>query len=707
MQPAPKPHPGDQAGPAALVPRDLDLARPQAGAMRPLPPGEATSPEGRSRIPVLLQLRHAAVPGRARIHVGGLKGAEPIKSLLERGLRAASGIHGAEASVLTGNLLVRFDPAMPLETVLARITGLLRGEIAPPEDEHSADRHTAAWHRLNASDLTAALGSSASHGLPGALARERLASTGHNTIPSPIERSSVSLLLGQFQSLPVGLLAVASVISIATGAAVEAAAIMSVVALNGVIGYLTESRAERTIRSLGALEAPNAHVIRDGAAIEVPAETVVPGDILVLSRGVMVPADARLISAIALTASEAGLTGESLPVTKTTELIDRANVPLGDRINMVYRGTIITGGTGRAVVVATGLSTEVGRIQRLIGAAAPPQTPMQKQLDGLGQQIVWLAAGVSGLVFGVGWLRGFALFQMFRSALSLAVAAVPEGLPTVATTILALGIDDMRRRNVIIRRLDAVETLAAATVVCFDKTGTLTRNEMQVTTMACGARTLRIVDDPLALQTDPLVTRLLETGALCSEAVVEDLGGTRIVSGSSTESALVQAALDRGIDVQALRGRFPRLSIQHRTEAYRFMATVHDGGNDRGLVAVKGSPLEVLERCRWEASSDGSRSPLTPARRAAIERINADMADQALRVLGFADRELDGSALDHGERSAKDLTWIGLIGLADPVRDGMEELIARLQRAGLRTVIMTGDQSATARAVANQLGLGG
>ena len=304
-----------------------------------------------------------------------------------------------------------------------------------------------------------------------------------------------------------------------------------------------------------------------------------------------------------------GLPGESLPVTKTAELIDRASVPLGDRFNMVYRGTIITGGTGRAVVVATGLSTEVGRIQRLIGAAAPPQTPMQKQLDGLGRQIVWLAAGVSGLVFGIGWLRGFALFQMFRSALSLAVAAVPEGLPAVATTILALGIDDMRRRKVIIRRLDAVETLAAATVVCFDKTGTLTRNEMQVTTMACGARTLRIVDDPLALQTDPLVTRLLETGALCSEAVVEDLGGTLVVSGSSTESALVQAALDRGIDVQALRGRFPRLSIQHRTEAYRFMVTLHDGGNGRGLVAVKGSPLEVLERCRWEASSDGSRSP--------------------------------------------------------------------------------------------------
>ena len=178
------------------------------------------------------------------------------------------------------------------------------------------------------------------------------------------------------------------------------------------------------------------------------------------------------------------------------------------------------------------------------------------------------------------------------------------------------------------------------------------------------------------------------------------------VSGSSTESALVQAALDRGIDVQALRGRFPRLSIQHRTEAYRFMVTVHDAGNGRGLVAVKGSPLEVLERCRWEASSDGSRSPLTPARRAAIERINADMADQALRVLGFADREPDGGALEHSESAAEDLTWIGLIGLADPVRDGMGELIAWLQRAGLRTVIMTGDQSATARAVANQLGLG-
>ncbi|MGH1570946.1 HAD-IC family P-type ATPase [Methylobacterium sp. P31] len=252
---------------------------------------------------------------------------------------------------------------------------------------------------------------------------------------------------------------------------------------------------------------------------------------------------------------------------------------------------------------------------------------MQRQLDLLGRQIVWLSLGVSGLVFGLGWLRGFALLQIFRSALSLAVAAVPEGLPTVATTTLALGIDDMRRRGVLIRRLDAVETLASVNVVCFDKTGTLTRNEMQVTSVACGERALRRADGALAEPTSPLVQRLFETAVLCSEVVINSAPGEPL-SGSSTEVALVRTALERGIDVHGLRTDHPCLSTQHRTEADRFMFTVHETGSGLRL-AVKGSPLEVLGRCRWEATPEGGRRPLTPARREAIEHINADMARRA------------------------------------------------------------------------------
>ena len=603
--------------------------------------------------------------------------------------------------MLTGNVVVAFDRAMPVDSVLVHIGGLMRGEIIPPGDANDA----ASWHRADASRVAASLGASPTEGISSSLARERLAIAGSNAIPTRSGRSDASILFDQFKSLPVGLLAAASVVSIASGAIIEAAAILGVVALNAAIGYLTESRAQRTIRSLGVGEPASACVIRDGAAVKAPFDAIVPGDLLMLSRGTMPPADARLISARDLTVSEAALTGESAPVLKTIETMDRDGVPLGDRRNMVYRGTIVTGGAGTAIVVATGAGTQVGRIRRLVDSTLQPKTPMQRQLDALGRQVIWLAAGVVATLFGLGWLRGFALLQVFRSGISLAVAAVPEGLPALATLTLALGIEQMRRRNVLIRRLDAVETLAVAKVVCFDKTGTLTRNEMRAAAIACGERTLRIADAAPTMQRNPLIERLLSIGVLCSEADIEDRDAAPALNGSSTEIAVIQAALDRGVDARYLRDRFPRLTLQHRTEAYRFMVTTHDAGDGRTLMAVKGSPLEVLERCRWEALPDGTGRRLTDARRSAIERINAEMAEQGLRVLGFADRELNEDATQE-DRPAQDLTWVGLVGMVDPIRDGMTEVVHRLHGAGLRTVMMTGDQSATARAIANQLGLG-
>lgn len=655
---------------------------------------------------------HAAIPGRARLHLPGLRRAPALKSLLERGLPALPGVQSASASTETGNLLVQFDPALPLSRILERVAALVRGEVLPPPAE-SAPAAAPRWYARSVAAVAAAFGTCPEAGLPAPAARARLAEAGVNAFPPPAIRSPLGILVGQFNTLPVGLLAAASVVSLCTGAAIEAAAILGVVALNGVLGFTVESRSERTIGHLGLAGEQTARVIRGGATQDIPLEQVVPGDLILLRRGMVVPADARLVAAHGLSVSEALLTGESLPVEKDPAPLPDLGLPLGDRSNMVYRGTAVTGGSGSAIVTATGPHTAVGRIQRLVGSTARPDTPMERQLDELGRQLFWLSLGVCGAVLGIGLLRGFALFQMFRSGVSLAVAAIPEGLPTVATTTLALGIEDMRRHDVLVRRLDAVETLASVRVVCFDKTGTLTLNRMAVAALDCGGRRLQVreggaihEEDGRAVdaRADPLLSRLLEIGALCSETQIEPgEGGEPALNGSATENALVRLALDAGQDVAALRLERPRLSIRHRSESYRFMVTTHrEAGTERVLAAVKGSPEEVLDLCASEATPDGPR-PLTPERRAAIAQANAGMARAALRVLGFACREAEGA----GAPPLRELTWLGLAGMADPVRPGAAALMRTLHDAGIHTIMMTGDQASTARAVARQLGLAG
>jgi Ca2+-transporting ATPase len=688
---------------------DSDLRPPITSPPRALGGPEAAA--DRNRIPISIVPLHTAVAGRARLRVAGLRGAPSVGNLLERGLSALDGVRESSASPLTGNIVVRYDGAASLECITERIAALLRGEVAPPADDSGQPDH---WHGVDPDEITAGLRTCMREGLSSDEARDRLTSTGVNALPAMQQRSELSILLGQFQSLPVALLAGAAVVSVATGGLLDAAAILAVVALNGVIGFQTESRAERTIRSLSAPGPVTAHVVRDGCLTEVPAQTLVPGDLIILQRGMVVPADARLVGVNALTVSEAALTGESLPVVKSIAHLENDRVALGDRTNMVYRGTIITGGSGRAVVVATGPRTEVGRIQRLVDVTAAPQTPIQTQLGALGVQLVWVTLAASGVIFGVGWLRGLAVFQLVRSSLSVAVAAVPEGLPMVATTTLALGVEDLRRHGIFVRRLAAVETLAAVNVVCFDKTGTLTYGSMSAEVVAVGDRVCQLQDGVARDQhgavarpdQDERLRRLFSLASLCSETEVEQRDGSRILTGSATENALVQAALDIGIDVEDLRSRFSRRSIQYRTEAYRFMATTHVHGNQL-LVAVKGSPREVLARCVRELLPDGAQRALTRARRAEIERVNADLADHALRVLGIAFRE--GSKADANgdgrQVEAEDLVWTGLVGLADPVRPGLKALMEKLHRAGIQTIMLTGDQSATAQAVGEQIGL--
>jgi P-type Ca2+ transporter type 2C len=674
----------------------------------------AASDDGRApppiEIPISIVPLHTAVAGRARLEVGGMRGSPALASLLERGLTGFGGVHSVSANALTGNVVIHYDCATSLDQIIERMAGLLRGEITPATDD-PGEHH---WHAMDSEAIASELGTSCTDGLASARAKERLAQLGNNTIAALHQRSDLSILLGQFQSLPVALLACVAVVSLATGTLLEAGAIVAVVGLNAAIGFTTETRAERTIRSLGTPAATSVRVVREGLKFDAPAEALVPGDVVMLQRGTVVPADGRLISARALTVSEAALTGESLPVTKSADSIRSQSVPLGDRVNMVYRGTIVTGGSGRFIVVAAGANTEVGRIQRLVGATTAPETPIQRHLGELGEQLVWATLAASGAVFGVGWLRGFGVLQLMRSSLSVAVAAVPEGLPMVATTTLALGVEEMRREGILVRRLEALESLAAVNVICFDKTGTLTRGSMSLETILIGdgvycRQPQGFTDeDGVAAQPhrDHRLRMLLSVGSLCSETEVDQSNGEARLSGSATENALVQSALDHDMHVSALRQRYPRRSVQYRSEHYRFMATTHEDGN-RLFMAVKGSPCEVLARCAFEASPDGSRQILSAARRAQIEARNADMAEQALRVLGFAYRELPArrSDLAQGETEVGGLIWTGLAGLADPVRPGLPALMQKLHRAGIQTMMLTGDQSATARAVAEQIGL--
>ena len=641
---------------------------------------------------------HTAVRGRARLHVAALRRRPDVKRRLELGLRTAPGISHVQVSTVTSNVLVHFDPALSLATVVDRLVASLRDD-APIRDASGP----VPWHAMDAGDVAKTLASALDRGLSARDAEVRIAAHGRNIVKPAEARSALSMLVDQFNSLPVALLAVAAGVSLLTGGAVlEAAAIAAVIGLNAAIGYATESRAERTIRGLSQGGHPMADVIRDGAIVNLSASAVVPGDLLVLRRGSLVAADARVIAARDLTVSEAVLTGESLPVTKVSERL-RPHLPLGDRVNMIYRGTVCTGGSGTALVVATGADTEAGRIQHMIAAAGVPMTPLQRQLGDLGRQLALLSAAICGGVFGVGVLRGMALLQLFRSAVSLAVAAIPEGLPAVATTTLAIGIEELRKRDVLVRRLDAVETLAAVDVICFDKTGTVTMNQMAVARIVCGTSDVA-AEDAEQGGSDPRLAMLLDIAALCSETTLAQDPAGRRLSGSSTENALVERALATGIDVEELRDRYPTLSVRQRTEAYRFMATIHGRPGGGLLVAVKGSPSEVLARCRWEMQPDGGRAPLTDARRDAILRGNDEMAGAALRVLGFAYAE-SNAATSPVDLEVQDLTWVGLAGLADPVRPGMRELMAAFHRAGIRTVLVTGDQATTARTVAQELGL--
>ncbi len=522
-------------------------------------------------------------------------------------------------------------------------------------------------------------------------------------------RTRLAMLLEQFQNLPVMLLAGAALLSAATGGAADAVVILAVIGLNAGIGFATESRTSSIIRTLSLPLQRSTVVRRDGASRPVRTEEIVPGDVMVLRAGTIVAADARVVAADGLAVDESMLTGESLPIAKDTQPVAR-NRPVAERGSMVYRSSSVVGGSGLAATVATGQRTEAGEIQALLGTAETPQTPMQRQLGVLGGQLVLLSGTICGAMLLMGMLRGHSFLQMLKSSVALAVAAIPEGLPTVGTTVLALGIDKMRRQQVLVRRLRAVETLASVDVIAFDKTGTLTENRMSAAEVACSGQHLTVAGGalwgggvPIAnIAPGTALARLLEVAVLCNEATLaEDMPNPRIV-GSPTEAALLRLALDAGIDGTALRLRLPLHSTAHRADGRQYMVSVH-AAPEGSFVASKGSPEQVLERCGW-VLRQARRVRLTKTARAAIIAENRKMAEAGLRVLGFACSDV-AEAAPGAATEKPGFVWLGLVGLADPARHGTRELLSRFDHAGIRVIMMTGDQPATAEAVARSLDL--
>ncbi len=590
-------------------------------------------------------------------------------------------------------------------------------------------------YRRSAAEVIAAAGSDPRVGLRGAEAAALLARHGRNELPSEPPIPAWRRFLAQFANVLTILLLAAIAISFAAwwieGTApvpYEALTILAIVLLNAALGFVQEGRAEQALHALAAMAAPTARVLRDGEPRQVPTAEVVPGDVLLLEEGDDLAADARVVEAIALRVAEAALTGESAPVAKTTAAL-AGDVGLGDRTNMVHRGTAVAAGRGRAVVTATGPATELGRIAGALRTAPDTATPLQRELDRvgklLGAAVVLLAIAVGATLLVMEDLRTLPeLVAVLVLAVSLAVAAVPEGLTAITTVVLSLGTQRMARRNVIVRTLSSVETLGSTTVICSDKTGTLTRNEMTVRAVvtASGAAELsgtgydpagevRPPGAPDAALAPPLgeeVARALAAAALANNAALVQEDGRWAIRGDPTEGALVVAARKAGHAAGTLARRFPRIGEVPFSSERKLMSTVHEDAEDPSRLAVftKGAPDVLLARCAAEQVGAGTR-PLDAARRDALAREVERLAASALRTLGVAWRPLARSELPGapGEEVERGLVFLGVVGMIDPPRPEARAAVAEARVAGIRPVLITGDHPVTASAIAAELGI--
>ena len=576
-----------------------------------------------------------------------------------------------------------------------------------------------AYHVRTAAEVVAALGTDADSGLTSDEVERRSSLYGPNELRAEEKTPPWRRFVAQFNDFMIWVLFAAVAISAFEGQVPEAIAITAILLLNGVLGFVQEYRAEQALQALEQMSAPAATVVRDGVETDIPATELVPGDVILLESGDRVPADARLVRAAALRVEEASLTGESTPVSKVIDVVDDLEAVIGDRYNSVFAGTSVAVGRGRAVVTATGQATEIGRIADLLAAQEDHKTPLQEELKRVGKTIAMLVLGIALLVFVVEVWRtlagnGLSLFDAFRSpearasittallvAISLAVAAIPEGLPAIVTVALSLGVRRMAGHNAIVRKLHAVETLGSTSFICSDKTGTLTRNEMTVRRLLVGTDGAEVLPD-FALQpdeTEPLHADrelLLEIAASCNDAHFSADG---VLLGDPTETALIVAAEHLSVDPIRPRriGEVPFDSHRKR------MTTVHEV-DERRVAYMKGGPDVVVGLCT-RALLRGEVVPMDDALRARLHELNGALASGGHRTLAFAARELAKGEPDEGEVLERDMTYVGIMGLLDPPRVEVAAAIAECHRAGIQVAMVTGDHALTARAVGAEIGL--
>jgi Ca2+-transporting ATPase len=589
------------------------------------------------------------------------------------------------------------------------------------------------FYRLDVEQSLAELKSNPKTGLNDADVQQRLEQYGKNALPTDSGTNWLQLILGQFSDLMVIILIIAAVISGLLGETTDFIVIMAIVVLNAMLGIYQEYRAEQALAALNALQVPLVRVRRNGEVQEISAEDLVPGDIVVLQEGDRIPADGRLIEAINLQIDESALTGESVPVEKERFALSGTEaIAVGDRVNMAFMGTAVTFGRGELLVTGTGLQTELGNIAAMLLRVEEGITPLQRRLNRLGQLLALGAGVVVTVVFITGLIRGIPFQEMFLTAISLAVAAVPEGLPALITISLSLGAARMVRRHALIRRLPAVETLGSVTVICSDKTGTLTKNEMTATNIALpgvaeinitgigyrpegkfriGGETLKDLNENLSL------ARFVQAAALSTNAHLQQNGavGSYHILGDTTEGALIVAAQKTGMTRSALEQDLPRVAELPFSSERKAMTTIHQvsGGDAQRLFPntsyislTKGAPDRLVEWATHEASAELDTSvPLTEERRQKwLEEIDR-MAARGLRVLGVAYRPLDTVPEDVTDDIERNLSLLGLVGILDPARPEAKEAVKTAKEAGIRTIMITGDHALTAEAIARDLGI--
>ena len=606
-----------------------------------------------------------------------------------------------------------------------------------------------AWHALGA-DAAFERQASDATGLSKAEAAKRLAAVGPNELVQITRISPLRIFFEQFTDVLVIILIIAAVISgylgISRGESTEvwdAILIAIIVVLNSVLGFFQEYRAERSLQALKALAAPKAHVVREGEVLVLPSRELVPGDVVLLAAGDKVPADLRLVEVASLRTNEASLTGESTAVTKATGPLPRDSF-LGDRKNMAFMGTSVEGGRGKGLVVATGMKTELGTIAGLVQQETKEETPLQRQLDRLGRQIGLIILAIAAAVFLLMFLKEADplrnLELLFLTAVGLAVAAIPEGLPAVVTISLALGLQRMIRRHALIRKLPAVEALGAATVICSDKTGTLTKGEMNVRAFYVSGRMYEVRGEgfepsgdfqldgqPFDLEDHAALHEALVCGVLCNDASLKREGDRWVCEGDPTEGALVVAAMRAGLDADVLRSEQPRVAELAFTSERKMMSTLHAPLSAQALqeilavsedrrhlslaeigakmLYVKGAPERILNACTHHLV-DGERIPLTEYDRKQYHFQNQEMATRALRVLGLASRSFPGDVPQlRAQGMESDLTFLGLVGMMDAPRQDAIGAIRRCKKAGIQVVMITGDHKLTAMAVAREMGI--